>query len=91
MPARRQFLKSDTVELKHVIDEFQRVALAHPAIAFQLLHNDAELMHLPAMPAGSPPLSGLRQRVVHVFGRKYDERLVPVEEATDPFGWKALC
>ena len=83
VPARRQFLKSDTVELKHVIDEFQRVALAHPAIAFQLLHNDAELMHLPAMPAGSPPLSGLRQRVVHVFGRKYDERLVPVEEATD--------
>lgn len=75
VPARRQFLKSDTVELKHVIDEFQRVALAHPEIAFQLVHNDQEVHQLPA--------GNERQRIVHVFGRKYDERLVPVEEATD--------
>jgi DNA mismatch repair protein MutL len=75
VPARRQFLKSDTVELKHVIDEFQRVALAHPGIAFQLIHNEQEVHQLPA--------GNERQRIVHVFGRKYDERLVPVEEATD--------
>ncbi|MBL0036551.1 MAG: DNA mismatch repair endonuclease MutL [Flavobacteriales bacterium] len=75
VPARRQFLKSDSVELKHVIDEFQRVALAHPEIAFDLLHNDNEIHR---MPAGQE-----RQRIVHVFGRKYEERLVPVEEATD--------
>jgi len=75
VPARRQFLKSDSVELKHVIDEFQRVALAHPEIAFDLIHNDAEVHR---MPAGQE-----RQRIVHVFGRKYEERLVPVEEETD--------
>jgi DNA mismatch repair protein MutL len=75
VPARRQFLKSDTVELKHVIDEFQRVALAHPTIAFQLIHNDQEVHQLPG--------GNERQRIVHVFGRKYDERLVPVDEATD--------
>jgi DNA mismatch repair protein MutL len=75
VPARRQFLKSDSVELKHVIDEFQRVALAHPEIAFDLLHNEHEIHR---MPAGQE-----RQRIVHVFGRKYEERLVPVEEETD--------
>ncbi|MBS1581489.1 MAG: DNA mismatch repair endonuclease MutL [Bacteroidetes bacterium] len=75
VPARRQFLKSDQVELKHVIDEFQRVALAHPGIAFQLLHNDQEVFNLPA--------ANERQRIVHLLGRKYDERLVPVEEATE--------
>jgi DNA mismatch repair protein MutL len=75
VPARRQFLKSDQVELKHVIEEFQRVALAHPDIAFELIHNGQEVHQLPT--------GNERQRIVHVFGRKYDERLVPVEEATD--------
>ncbi len=75
VPARRQFLKSDQVELKHVIEEFQRVALAHPGIAFELIHNEQEIHQLPP--------GNERQRIVHVFGRKYDERLVPVEEATD--------
>lgn len=75
VPARRQFLKSDGVEMKHVLDEFHRVALAHPEVAFQLVHNDHEEYN---MPAGNE-----RQRIVHLFGRKYDERLVPVDEHTD--------
>lgn len=75
VPARRQFLKSDGVELKHVLEEFHRVALAHPEIAFQFVHNDHEEFHIPP---GSE-----RQRIVHLFGRKYDERLVPVEESTE--------
>lgn len=75
VPARRQFLKSDAVELKHVIEEFQRVALAHPDIGFRLLHNEQELFHLEA--------GNERQRIVRIFGRKYDERLVPVEETTE--------
>lgn len=75
VPARRQFLKSDGVEMKHVLEEFHRVALAHPAIAFQLVSNDAEEFNLPA--------TNERQRIVGLFGRKYDERLVPVEEGTD--------
>ncbi len=54
VPARRQFLKSDGVELKHVLEEFHRVALAHPEIAFQFVHNDHEEFH---MPAGSERLA----------------------------------
>ena len=75
VPARRQFLKSDGVELKHVMDEFHRVAIAHPEIGFQFIHNEHEEFN---MPAGSE-----RQRIVQLFGRKYDERLVPVDEATE--------
>ena len=75
VPARRQFLKSDGVEMKHVLDEFHRVALAHPSIAFQLVNNDHEEYNM--------PVGNERQRIVHLFGRKYDERLVPVEEHTD--------
>ncbi len=75
VPARRNFLKSDPVELRHAIDEFQRIALAHPECAFRLSHNGGELFSL--------PVGTLRQRLVRVFGAKYDERLVPVEERTD--------
>ena len=46
VPARRNFLKSDAVEMRHVIDEFHRVALAHEAIHFTLTHNDSELFDL---------------------------------------------
>ena len=74
IPARRNFLKSDQVELRHIIDEFQRVALAHPDIHWEFLHNGHELFRL-------PPAS-IRQRIVHIFGKKYDERLVPVQEET---------
>jgi len=75
IPARRNFLKSTTVEQKHVIDEFQRVALVHPSIAFKLIHNDSELFQLPA--------ANLRQRIVGVMGAKTNEKLVPVKEETD--------
>ncbi|QTN39531.1 DNA mismatch repair endonuclease MutL [Cryomorphaceae bacterium] len=75
IPARRNFLKSDKVELKHIIDEFERVALAHPDIAFDLHHNDHELFRLRR--------DVLRKRIVDVFGTKFNERLVPVEEETD--------
>ncbi|QQR87653.1 MAG: DNA mismatch repair endonuclease MutL [Flavobacteriales bacterium] len=83
VPARRQFLKSDAVELKHIVDEFQRVALAHPDLAFTLVHNDQEMFHLPAHDQPGVSSAGLRLRIAHLFGRKYDERLVPVEEHTD--------
>src|SRR5690606_4012077 len=70
----RNFLKSNTVELKHIVDEFQRLALANPSIFFSLHHDENELFHLPA--------SGLKQRIIHVFGNSYNQRLVPVEEET---------
>lgn len=75
VPARRNFLKSDTVEMRHIRDEYIRIALAHPDIRFDLHVNDRLDL---ALPAGK-----LRQRVVQVFGRKYDKLLVPIEEETD--------
>lgn len=75
IPARRNFLKSETVELRHVIDEFQRVALAHPSIYFTMYHNGSELFNLPN--------SNFRQRIVNVFSGKTNEKLVPVQEETD--------
>lgn len=70
IPARRNFLKSDTVEFRHILDEFHRVALAHPAIHFYLYNNGNELFNLPA--------TNFRQRIVHLFGGKSNEKLVPI-------------
>ena len=75
IPARRNFLKSDTVEYRHIIDEFQRVALAHPQIYFTFYHNGSEMFNLPP--------SSLRQRIVAVFSGKTNEKLVPVNEETE--------
>jgi DNA mismatch repair protein MutL len=82
-PARRQFLKSDSVEMKHVLDEFFRVALAHPEVGFKLVSNEREEFNLLGAAAESTPGAGMRQRIAGLFGRKYDERLVPVEESTE--------
>ncbi len=73
-PARRNFLKSNPVEMRHIIDEFQRVALANPQIFFSMHHDGQEVYHLPS--------STLKQRIIHLFGNNYNERLVPVEEDT---------
>ena len=74
MPARRNFLKSNSVELRHIIDEFHRVAIAHPELSFSMVHGGSELFDLPA--------GKLKQRLVHIFGNKIEEKLVPVEENT---------
>ena len=75
IPARRNFLKSNTVELRHIIDEFHRVALAHPNIQFVMYHNGSEAFNLPE--------SNYRQRIVNIFGAKTNEKLVPVKEETE--------
>lgn len=75
IPARRNFLKSNTVEARHIIDEFHRVTLAHPKISFSMYHNGSELFNL--------PVSNNRQRIVSIFGGKTNEKLVPVEESTE--------
>ncbi|MCF7567741.1 DNA mismatch repair endonuclease MutL [Sabulilitoribacter arenilitoris] len=75
IPARRNFLKSNTVELRHIIDEFHRVALAHPNISFAMYNNGSETFNL--------PVSNYRQRIVNIFGNKTNEKLVPVEEDTE--------
>ncbi|MFL2571884.1 MAG: DNA mismatch repair endonuclease MutL [Flavobacteriaceae bacterium] len=75
IPARRNFLKSPQVEFRHITDEFHRVALVHHDIHFELLHNGSEVFQLPA--------SSRRKRISHIFGAKFDERLVPVNEKTE--------
>jgi len=74
VPARRKFLKSDTTEFRHIITEFQRVALAHPEIRFNLTHNDQEIYRL--QPGNH------RQRIVALFGKHYNQNLVDVETET---------
>jgi DNA mismatch repair protein MutL len=74
VPARRNFLKSDNVELKHIFDEFYRVALANEDCSFSFYQNDKEVLNLPK--------STVKQRVVGIFGAKYNEKLVPVSEET---------
>lgn len=75
IPARRNFLKSPQVEFRHITDEFHRVALVHHDIHFELLHNGSEVFQL--------PVSSRRQRISHIFGAKFNERLVPVNEKTE--------
>ncbi|GAB3891661.1 DNA mismatch repair endonuclease MutL [Spirosoma agri] len=74
VPARRNFLKSNSVEMRHVIDEFQRVALANPEVGFSLFHNDQEIYNLPA--------GKLSRRIIDMFGKSYREQLNYCEEQT---------
>ncbi len=75
IPARRYFLKSDTVEFRHILEEFQRVALVHPDIEFSLFNNDKPVFQLSK--------GNLRQRIVHIFGNQINEKLLPVEAKTE--------
>lgn len=75
VPARRNFLKSNSVEARHIMDEFQRIALAHPETFFSMHHNNVETFHLTA--------GNLRQRVIGIFGNHCNKKLVPITEETD--------
>ena len=68
IPARRKFLKNDSTELKHIIAEFQRVALANPQVEFRLQHNGVDLYTLPT--------GSTKQRIVALFGRSINHNLV---------------
>jgi DNA mismatch repair protein MutL len=75
VPARRNFLKSNAAEMRHIVDEFIRVALAYPSIFFSLNGNGQELMHLDK--------GSLKQRIVQILGNSHASRLVSVQENTD--------
>lgn len=75
VPARRNFLKSDPVEIRHVIDEFLRVALANPNVGLSMYSNGNDVFKLPA--------GSLINRLTGVFGTKYNEKVVKLEEHTD--------
>lgn len=76
VPARRKFLKNNNIEFRHIIDEFQRVALAHENLEFELFHNDDIIFRLRK--------ASLLQRIVDVFGRKLQPLLIPIKE---DLGW----
>ncbi len=75
VPARRNFLKSDSAETKHIVEEFNRVALTHPEIAFKLTHNGNVVFDLQE--------ANRRKRIVDLHGNAFNNKLVPVEEKTD--------
>ena len=74
VPARRNFLKSDNVEMRHISEEFTRIALANPNIKMQLVNDNKELYHL--------PISNFKKRIINLFGNKKNESLVPISEKT---------
>lgn len=74
VPARRNFLKSNAVEMRHILDEFQRIALAHPGVAFSLFQNELEVYQL--------PVARLSQRIVALFGSNYKGQLAACDEKT---------
>ena len=75
VPARRNFLKKDSTEFRHIQEEFERIALAHPDIRFIFTHNGKELLQL------QPGV--LKKRIANVLGENQLDRLIPVEESTD--------
>jgi len=75
VPARRHFLKSEQIELKHITEEFLRLALAHPQITFSYFHNNSEMYHLEK--------SGLKKRIVACFGNTYNDKLIAIEHTSD--------
>lgn len=74
IPARRNFLKPNGVEMSHITEEFTRLALAHPHISFSLIQHDELLFDLPS--------GKLSQRIVNLFGKNYQSQLAPVQEET---------
>lgn len=75
VPARRNFLKSNAAEMRHIVDEFTRVAMSFPNIQFSLTANSQQLFYLEA--------GRLKQRIVQLLGNNYNARLVTVKEDTD--------
>jgi DNA mismatch repair protein MutL len=74
IPARRNFLKSNASETRHIVEEFQRVAIARPDLGFSMFHDGIEVFRL------TP--GNLRQRIMGIYGNNYNERMVPVQEET---------
>ena len=75
IPARRNFLKSNEVEMRHITDEFFRVAMMNPEVGFTLTANDKELYHLSK--------GNLKQRIVGLYGKDYDKKILPVQQETE--------
>tara|TARA_B110000114_G_scaffold90214_1_gene95366 strand:+ start:643 stop:2418 length:1776 start_codon:yes stop_codon:yes gene_type:complete len=75
IPARRNFLKSDNVELKHIIDEFHRVALINHDVNFIFTNNNNEIFNLSK--------SIFKERIIRIFGKSSKQKLIPINEETE--------
>jgi DNA mismatch repair protein MutL len=82
IPARRKFLKSDNTEIRHIINEFQKIVIAHPDIRFSLHHNDNEIYNLVA--------GNFRQRIIGVFGKQINQDLINLETETSLISLKGF-
>jgi len=82
IPARRKFLKSDNTEIRHIVNEFQKIVIAHPDIRFSLHHNDSEIYNLVA--------GNLRQRIIGVFGKQINQELITLETETSMISIKGF-
>ena len=74
VPARRKFLKANTTEFRHIVNEFYRVALCNPELSFSLIHNQAEIYSLPP--------TQIKQRIINIFGKNLNLVLIPVSNET---------
>lgn len=83
VPARRKFLKSNQTEFGHIVNEIERVALAHPEVAIELTHQNEQVLSL--------PISAVKQRIVNLFGRKINEALLPVDVETSVVKVSGFC
>ena len=83
VPARRKFLKSNQTEYGHILNEIERVALAHPEVSVELTNQGEQVLSLPA--------SAIKQRIVNLFGRKMNEALLPVEVETSVVKVSGFC
>lgn len=83
VPARRKFLKSNQTEFGHILTEIERVAIAHPEVAIELVHQGEQVLSLPVSP--------IKQRIINLFGRKMNEALLPVEVQTSVVSVSGFC
>jgi DNA mismatch repair protein MutL len=74
VPARRKFLKANTTEFRHIVNEFYRVALTNPELGFSLTHNQTEIYSLPS--------AQIKQRIINVFGKNMLQVLIPLQTET---------
>ncbi|MGL4347702.1 MAG: DNA mismatch repair endonuclease MutL [Chitinophagaceae bacterium] len=75
IPARRHFLKSNTTETKHILEEFTRIALSFPEVQFSFTRNQQLEYHLPK--------GNLKQRIIQLFGNNYENNLLEVNQKSD--------
>ncbi len=90
VPARRNFLKTHSTEMRHIVDEFTRVAMAYPEVGFRLTHNESDLFHLEES-INTISRKKLKQRILALLGNSLKDKLVAVHEETDFINIQGFC